>query len=272
MRFFLLLLALKFIWPLVPLEAFQVTFFDLPEGEAILIKTQGKNILIDSGPVISCSNLKASLRRENVSRLDLLIVTHPHPDHYSGVFCLYGDLYPASFSDNGQPLPSFPRDDFLRWYGLWRKEHPHYRPLRAEEVLFIGDLSIKVLWPREYSGNFNTDSLVLLIEEGQGRLLLTGDIPASTEKRLVKIYGDRLWAQVLKVSHHGAADASSESFLKAVSPKVAVVCAARDHPRGYPAKEVLDRLEALVGKVWVTGQKGTFSLMILPNGKIEVLE
>ncbi|HFB84005.1 MAG TPA: MBL fold metallo-hydrolase [Thermodesulfatator sp.] len=265
----LLLTLLLVSGALSSVGAFEATFFDLPEGEAILIKSQGRWILIDARPAIACDRLLRGLKDRGVRELDYLIVTHPHPDHYSGIFCLTGFLYPRRLADNGQKIPPFPKDDFLRWYATWRQKHPRYRFLSAGETLKIGEIVIQVLWPPSLSGNYNADSLVLMVKEKKGRLLLTGDIPASVEKTLVEDYGSGLRAQVLKVSHHGAADASSEVFLKYVSPQVAVVCAGRNHPRGYPAKRVLERLKRLVPQVLVTGDQGTLSVVISPSGEVQ---
>ncbi len=102
-------------------------------------------------------------------------------------------------------------------------------------------MDFKVLWPPEppYAGTTNDNSIVIMAEYGKFKCLLTADITTDAEKELVQIYGDALKADLLQVSHHGSIDGSSEEFLKAVSPKTAVIVA----PKGFASSTVINRLK-----------------------------
>jgi beta-lactamase superfamily II metal-dependent hydrolase len=83
-----------------------------------------------------------------------------------------------------------------------------------------------------------------------------GDVPGRVEATLLAMYPD-LKADVLKVGHHGAQDATTKAFLQRIQPKIAVVCVNQGNVRGYPAPEVLRRLRAFGARVFVTGKDGT---------------
>ena len=102
----------------------------------------------------------------------------------------------------------------------------------------------------------NNNSVVLRLVYGQMTFLFTGDIEAEAERLLVDS-GRPLSAVVLKVSHHGAGEASTEAFLEAVRPQLAVISVGAGNRYHHPAKATLRRLEACGARVLRTDQRGT---------------
>jgi len=117
------------------------------------------------------------------------------------------------------------------------------------------------------SSDFNAFSMVMMVRAGGFSCLLAGDLTASGERELLKRRVD-LKADVLKVGHHGAKDATTAEFLGAVSPRVAVISVDEASVWGYPSGEVLERLEKAGVKVYRTDRDGDIVLSI-PLGPFE---
>ena len=116
---------------------------------------------------------------------------------------------------------------------------------------------------------FNANSLVIMIEFGKFKCLLTGDLVISAEKELLKTKGD-LKAEVLKVGHHGCHDASSEEFLGAILPEISVISVNKGNIRGYPSEEVVKRLKELGSRVYRTDREGDIIIDVKKDGKFSV--
>jgi beta-lactamase superfamily II metal-dependent hydrolase len=108
-----------------------------------------------------------------------------------------------------------------------------------------------------------------MIELNNFRCLLAADAASDTENELLqkKI---NLRSDILKVSHHGWEDASSQEFLKAVSPKFSIISVDSNNIRGYPSKEVIKRLEEAGSKIYITHKDGDIVASVSPDGKIDI--
>jgi competence protein ComEC len=102
-----------------------------------------------------------------------------------------------------------------------------------------------VLWPPNVESpkeSSNDSSLVLRLSDGPVHFLLTGDIERRAEENLVAQNGP-LASDFLKVPHHGSKTSSTEAFLAAVAPRVAVVSVGESNPFGHPSEDVVERYE-----------------------------
>jgi competence protein ComEC len=245
-------------------EAGTIHFIDVGEGDSILLETQGKTALIDTGNLISGPLLVKYLKEKGVEKLNHLIITHPHPDHIGGVFFILPMLKVEKIHDNGQDLSGVRKTCAIyRWYEDLVRERKNYAVLISGDSLTLGKLNLEVLWPPEppTSSDFNAFSLVIVVSHGNFSYLLTGDLTAPGERELLK-RGVSLKADVLKVGHHGSGDATTEEFLEAVSPEIAVVSVDRDNFWGYPSARVLERLRKAGIKVYRTDRDGDIILKI----------
>jgi competence protein ComEC len=121
-----------------------------------------------------------------------------------------------------------------------------------------------VLWPPPAQGvadlpSGNNDSIVLRLRFGRRTFLLTGDAESDAERALVAS-GDDLRADVLKVAHHGSRTSSTEAFVSATRPTLAVVSVGRDSPYGHPHAEVLARWRTCGAQLLTTGRSGTVTV------------
>lgn len=245
---------------------FHITFLNVGEGEAIYFETPTEDrILIDTGNPMTGYHVVNFLRARGVESINALFITHPHPDHMGGIFQILPAFDIKVIYDNGQPISENPDCDIYRWYTevvrKGRVKRANYSPVRAGNVFQYGDVRIEVLWPDKVaSPDWNTNSLVLKVVYGKVTLLLMGDANNSVEKQLLDS-GVNLRANVLKVGHHGAIDATSEDFLKAVSPEYAVILVDAGNIRGYPHPEVLERLKGRDIKILMTSTHGDITLL-----------
>lgn len=268
LRVFLLLTITLLLFPYeaTSVPPLHITFLNVGEGEAIYLETPTEDrILIDTGNPMTGYRVVSFLRDRGVKSINALFITHPHPDHMGGIFQILPTFDIKAIYDNGQPISENPDCDIYHWYEeAVRKnkvKRANYSPVRAGDVFQYGDVRIEVLWPdKAASPDWNTNSLVLKVVYGKVTLLLMGDANNSVEKQLLDS-GVNLKANVLKVGHHGAMDATSEELLKAVSPEFAIISVDTGNIRGYPHPEVLERLKGRDIKILMTSTHGDITLV-----------
>lgn len=228
----------------------RIHFLDAGEGDAVLITTaSGESALIDCGNLITGHQVSEYIKKQNIRILNHLILTHYDPDHIGGAFFIAQELGIERAYDNGQNISGL--SDMHRWYESLIRKNQDYRALRAGTAIELDkEVMLQVLWPPENfsSQDSNANCLVLLLTYNKFRCLLMADAPYEVERKLL---AQRMFPRVdiLKVGHHGAADATSESFLAATRPHIAVISVNASNLRGYPAEEVLERLENSTVKV-----------------------
>lgn len=234
----------------------EIHFIDVGQGDAILIKAAANtNVLIDTGNLSAGHMVKKYLKDQQVYALSALIITHMHPDHVGGLFCLVPDLAVEKIYDNGAVLIGY---DFWEEYINLIKNLKIKREILEERDEFsFGRVRLRVLSPsKPLIGDMNADSIVIKISYGKIAFLLTGDLNKKGEKRLLarKL---NLRSQVLKVGHHGADDATSEAFLEEVNPLLAVISVGKNNPYGYPGEKTLHLLKRKGVNLFRTDLDGT---------------
>ena len=220
----------------------EVTVADVGQGSAVLVRTRQHLLVHDAGPQYSRDSeagtrvLLPLLRAQATGRIDLLMLSHRDADHVGGAAALLAALPVGEVSSSleaSHPLLTGPQ--------------PHRRCEAGQAWVWDG-VSFTVLHPRaeDYERpetKPNALSCVVRVVDAQGRsLLLSGDIEAEQERRLVSQIGaSALASQVLVVPHHGSKTSSTAPFLDAVRPTIAVFQAGYRNRFGHPAEEVLDR-------------------------------
>jgi competence protein ComEC len=193
-------------------------------------------------------------------RLDLVVLTHPEEDHLNGLVTVL-ERY-----DVRRVLAS-PVESESGAYDAWRqavqREGAPYHQAAPGEWFDLGEgARLEVLAPpvdriEGTEADLNNNSVVLRLRWGGVSFLLPGDLETAGEAALLRQGGD-LRSTVLKVAHHGAADATGERFLTAVRPAVAVISVGEDNFFGHPSPEVLERLAGTL--VLRTDQHGRVKL------------
>ncbi len=243
-----------------------VAFLDVGQGDAVLITTpQGRQVLVDGGP--SPTALIAALGKEMPfwdRSIDLVVMTHADADHITGLVEVLDRYKVAGWLDNGRPDEN---PFFGECQTLLTKAHIAHHVVRAGDRIDLGHgLTLEVLHPPPdlltgTQADANNNSVVLRLAWDQASFLLTGDVEAEGERRLLES-GLPLAATVLKVGHHGSGGSSTAEFLAAVRPEYAVISVGADNRFGHPQQAVLDRLASL-GRVTVlrTDEHGTIEFI-----------
>jgi competence protein ComEC len=241
-------LALPLMLPLFapPIErpaegAMQVTVADVGQGSAILVRTRGHALLHDTGAQYTPDSdagtrvLVPLLRTLGVQRLDLLMLSHRDSDHVGGAAAVLSALDVGAISSSleaAHPLLTWARQQRRCEAGQsWQWDGVRFEVLHPQAADYA-----------RIGAKPNTLSCVLAVTDARGqRLLLTGDLEAEQEARLVREHGSALHSAVLLVPHHGSKTSSSAPFLQAVAPRVALVQAGYRNRFGHPAPVVVAR-------------------------------
>jgi len=235
----------------------KIIFLDIGQGDAILIQTEdNKNILIDGGPdkgiIYKLDQYIPFYQRQ----IDLMILTHPDPDHLNGLVEVLKRYQVERVFYNGVEDSDLSYKEFLR--------EIEEKKIKNEIVWFgknfeFGNGKIEVLYPFEnLSGkNFKNDneaSIVFKFIYGKIDILFTGDATQNVEKQLIA-KGIDLSANVLKVAHHGSKNSSGLEFLEMVRPIYSVISVGQNK-FGHPSLRVLKNLEKIKTKILRTDQLG----------------
>ena len=221
------------------------------KADAILLGGDGWAALVDAGYARSRGKILAAMRQMGVTRLDAVFLTHTDRDHAEGLQWLA-----ESEIEVGAWYAS------AMFMGVKEKKHPAVQAARArnQEVVWLraGDsvpvenAVFSVLAPSEpASDKDNNNSLVMMLESADGRVLLAGDMELPEEAILLGSGAD-LSCDVLKTANHGDDDANSEAFLRAAAPDVAVFSTSSAEKPGTPNPATVAALESLGAQVCVT--------------------
>lgn len=247
----MLALANGWVWQqaLLPAHRLQVTYLHIGQGDASLLQLPGNHtLLIDAGPIspgydAGKREILPFLRRENVRQLDLVIITHPHADHYGGLAALSSAIRIGcvAVADTGYRSPGFQQLlARLKTAGI-----PIEILRRGQVIDRFAPVKLWVLGPSQKNArrqhDLNEASLVIQVRYGEHSFLFTGDAEMLGEAALLP-YGPLLQSVALQVGHHGSRTSSSEALLKQVRPAYAIISAGVFNRFGHPAPEVTRRL------------------------------
>lgn len=230
-----------------------VYFIDVGQADAALLSCDGEFILIDGGNSADSSLIYSFLKQHNAERLKYIICTHPHEDHVGG---LAGALNYATVEHalcSKQRYDSKAFESFVKYLSV--QGIPLESPTVGDTFLF-GNASVTVLAPAHNAEDLNNESIVLYVRHGENSFLFTGDAEREEELDILDGWED-ISADVLKVGHHGSASSTTYPFLRAVSPKYAVISAGADNPYGHPDDDTLSRLRDADVTVYRTDEQGT---------------
>lgn len=238
------------------------------KADALLLRSGNSAYLIDTGTKKSADTLLDVLRREGVTRLTGVILTHTHADHTGGLKALLAseitveNIYAAKYYVLKKEDGKHPVDKAIR------KTDRDVIWLSAGDTLPLDGGKLTVIGPLEKNEELeNNNSLVLLAEGGGGSMLLTGDMEFPEENSLLSA-GVIPKADVLKIGNHGESDATSSALVTAVQPALAVISTNSDDEPDTPAPRVLMTLKSANVPVLVTEDSQDGILVTLRNGEL----
>jgi len=245
-----LVLAVACSW-LEPVdENYQVTVFDVGQGQSILIECDNKKYLVDCGgdsAKTAADTVSQRLLSRGILRLDGIFVTHYDEDHAGGVPLLLTSipadvLYLPDIADNGTVRPEL------------EQTHGNIHWINSYSVLELEKMKFTMV-PGEHETSDNERSMCILFQTENCDILITGDRSTVGEKALLRdIRLPEL--ELLVVGHHGSSTATGLELLAATKPKAAVISVSADNSYGHPSEDVLYRLRLFGTSIWRTDLDG----------------
>ncbi len=277
----------------------ELTFVDVGQGDCIyLSEPGGRRILIDGGSSdksgVEEYRILPFLKYRGVSSLDAVFVTHPDSDHENGI---RGML--ETYEENGirigmLVLPDVAmesRDEkYLSLAALAKAKEVPVRFIACGDRLSLGKVMLTCMHPKRGYENQNTNaySTVLYLSYGEFSALFTGDLEGEGEELVTQrlcpdgeredARPDQEWEGVptgdidlLKVAHHGSKNSTTEEFLIATRPQIALISAGRDNAYGHPHRETLERLQKRGCRIYQTSESGAVTVRVR-GGRMRVEE
>jgi competence protein ComEC len=265
-----LLIIAILVWSVVltmPDDKLHVSFLDIGQGDAILIRTPAHpDILIDGGPDPQKVNLELSKKLPFWDRtIDLMVSTQPQADHITGLVEVLQRYEVKQVLEPGVPYNS---SIYREWLKVVEQRQMKHEIAKAGQEIDLGNgVKIEILNPplllfEGTSSDVDNNGVVLRLVWGKVSFLFTADIRQEAEFELI---GQRanLRSTVLKLAHHGSKTSTSAQFLAAVDPVVAVISVGANNPFGHPSPEVVERLGERLGEdnVYLTSENGTIEFI-----------
>lgn len=257
-----------------------IDFLDVGQGDSALVTfPNGQTLLVDGGGRFDYRKkndetesvepdtrgigemvVSEVLWAKGYSRIDHILATHGDADHIEGL----GDVA-RNFSIGSAMVGRMPADDkdFVEFANVLKRRGIPIEVVSRGDVLTFGDVRVEVLYPTkdedERAASDNDNSVVLRIVYGSRSFLLTGDIEQIAESELTN-KGGTLRADVVKVAHHGSRTSSTDAFIAAAKPQLAVISVGRRSQFGHPHAEVVMRWQQSGASVFTTGENGMISV------------
>lgn len=245
-----------------------VMFLDVGQGDAALVRfPRGRSLLVDAGGLLSSSTFDVGdrvvapvLRDAGVRRLDYFALTHGDPDHIGGAPAIVREFRPREAWE-GIPVPRLEPLTALRAGA--QQAGARWANVYAGDALTVDDVRVEALHPQpadwERQKVRNDDSVVLELRWRDVSILLAGDVGKAVERPLAsRVRAAPL--RLLKVPHHGSITSSSDEFVAAVQPQVAVISVGRGNHFGHPSPEVIERYRAAGVEMFRTDEDGAISV------------
>jgi competence protein ComEC len=239
-------------------DRLEVTFLAVGHGDATVLSTRGRHVLVDGGGVPNGQDTGARfvlpfLRHKRIRTLDLAVLTHAHPDHALGLISTLEEVPTKRLWLS--PSPEGPLTNDL----IAVAEDADIEQVDStREVLHLGDVSLEVVGPSaaldvdDESLHENDRSVVLLVRHHDVSFLLTGDVEAVAESHLEHLGP----VTVMKAPHHGSDTSSSEPFVRATRPQHVVFCVGLNNRFQFPRGEVVRRYESMGARCYRTDRDG----------------
>lgn len=238
------------------LESLQAHFINVGQADASFIQFSADgetyNILIDAGDW-NRNDTVNYLQHLGISHIDLVIGTHPHADHIGQMDAVIESFSVDEVWMSGDQATSQVFDRVLT--AIDQNDVGYHEP-RAGETYDLGPLQIDVVHPASVNGDLNNGSIVTKLVYGNIAFLFTGDAEKEAESSMLS-RGENIRAEILKVGHHGSETSSTQAFVEAVNPEVAIISASENNQYGHPSKTVVDRYKNFGVDLYATKDHGT---------------
>ncbi len=259
-----------------------ISMLDIGQGDAVLIQTGAKNILIDTGDDKyyedgkkgkENTQLLTELQKLKIDHIDTLVMTHAHADHIGKADKVIAQYGVKELVYNGIPSTS---KYFINALKAAKANGAQQVKVKSGDVLDFGNgVSFEIVSPSQSlidedtaaikakkKVDVNNESVVGRLTFGNFAMLFTGDAEGPVEKDMAASYGKKLKCQVLKAGHHGSKTSSTAEFLKLVQPESVVMSLGVNNQYGHPHEALLNRLQKQgVKNIYRTDANGTITIV-----------
>lgn len=221
---------------------FAVYYLDVDQSDCSIVVCDGKVMVIDTGSYPQLVKIQEALYTLEVDTIDYLVITHQHDDHMScaerliWIYDVKNIIMPRLSEENAVNTETYARLlNTIADYDV--------NPIAAQhsENFDLGSATVEVLAPLKQYKELNNMSIVMKINYGETSFLFQGDAESQVENDL--LYSDyNLTADVLKLGHHGSKTASTEKYLDAVNPQIAIISCGQGNSYGHPRNTVMEYL------------------------------
>ena len=247
-----------------------INFVDVGQGDSCFIITpKKKTILVDGGGSqskefdVGKSTLLPYILNKGYTQLDYIVISHFDYDHVGGILYIMQEIKVKNIIIGKQFEDS---KNYEKFVNLVQQKDIKVRIVEAgEDIKIEKNLNFNVVWPNSKSqisdNSINNNSLVFKMKYKKFSMLFTGDIEEIAEKKILQTCNVKnLESLVLKVPHHGSKTSSSQEFLDAVRPKIALIGVGKNNKFGHPSDITLEKFKMYDTKVYRTDQKGEITL------------
>lgn len=250
-------------------EGAHVYVFDVGQGDAIFIEAEnGNQVLIDGGPGDAVLAQLGRVVPFYDRSIDVVVLSHPHADHLSGLIEVLKRYRVGMVLE---ARAAYESGEYAEWERLLKEQNVRVVLAHAgERVKLSHDMTLDILSPlADMSGeklsNIHMAMVTARLAVGSSTMLFMGDAERILEEQIV-LAGAPIDADILKVGHHGSKTSSSDKFLAAVSPEIAVISVGTKNRYGHPHADVLERLDRRGLDVYRTDRDGTVEVTISAQG------
>ena len=257
----------SYFYLLIPKDL-KIYFIDVGQGDSCLIITpNNKKILIDGGEGDTDVLLSYLLDRR-IKAIDYIMISHFDSDHCNGLIEVIQKLKIKNILISKQ---AYFCDEYKNIAKIINSKKIKVTFVKQGDKLNIDkNIKLDIFYPPgklEYE-DLNNNSIVAKLSYNKFTILFTGDIEKSEENILNKYNQKELESTVIKIAHHGSKTSSSEEFIKAVKPKIALIGVGKNNKFGHPNVEVLERLRNVKCKIYRTDEMGEIEIKVNSEGKI----
>lgn len=242
----------------------QISFLDVGQGDAIYIEApNGRQMIIDGGPGSALERALAEVMPYTDRSIDVIMITNPDLDHYSGFIDLLDHYEIGAIIEPGTVSKTASYQALET--RIVSEGSPHLLARTGTRITLDPERGIyfEVLFPNQDVTRWTTNdgSIIGRLVYGSTSVMLTGDSTKKTEQILLSNFPHELLrADILKVAHHGSKTSTSGEWLRAVSPSHAVISVGCENRYGHPAPVTMTTLSSLNIPTQTTCEEGTISL------------
>ena len=239
---------------------FAVYYLDVGQSDCTIVICDEKVLMIDCGTYNQLNTIRQSIHTLEIDKIDYMLITHQHDDHMGSAIDLLDDMAVENLI-----MPKLTKTNNVssKTYNVLintiNNKNINKIPAQDCKSFMLGEALVEILSPTVQSNNLNNMSVVLKITYGDTEFLFQGDAESKIENDLLQS-GYDIDVDVLKSGHHGSKTSSTDKYIDATSPEIAIISSGYANNYGHPNATVLERLE----------KEGVTTFSTFPHGDIAV--